>query len=86
MKVLRSRLFEIRERERLEKERDLRRSQIGSGDRNERIRTYNFPQNRVTDHRINENFQLDRVLLEGDLQPVIDATRGFEREEQLRKL
>ncbi len=86
LKVLRSRLFEMRERERLEKERDLRRSQIGSGDRNERIRTYNFPQNRITDHRIGENFQLDRVLLEGDLTPVIEVLRGYDREEQLKRL
>jgi peptide chain release factor 1 len=86
MKVLRSRLFDLREGERLEKERNLRRSQIGSGDRNQRIRTYNFPQNRVTDHRVNENFNLDRVLIEGDLELVIECLRGLERELQLKSL
>lgn len=86
MKVLRSRLLEQRESERASKEQDLRRGQIGSGDRNQRIRTYNYPQNRVTDHRIGENFNLDRILIEGDLSPVIDVLRGHDREEQLRNL
>jgi len=68
MKVLRARVFE-REREQRAAERaDLRRSQVGSGDRSERIRTYNFPQNRITDHRINYTaHNLDRYV-EGDLE------------------
>ena len=86
LKVLRSRLYAKYEAERREKEQDLRRGQIGSGDRNQRIRTYNFPQNRVTDHRIGENFNLDRVLLEGDLGCVIEMLRGYQREEQLKNL
>jgi peptide chain release factor 1 len=86
MRVLRSRLYEARENERKMKEQDIRRSQIGSGDRNQRIRTYNFPQNRVTDHRIGENFNLERVLHEGELDPVIEALRGYDREEQLKAL
>ena len=86
LKVLRSRLYAKYEAERREKEQDLRRGQIGSGDRNQRIRTYNFPQNRVTDHRIGENFNLDRVLLEGDLSCVIEMLRGYQREEQLKNL
>ncbi len=86
MKVLRSRLYDLYERERASKERDLRRGQIGSGDRNQRIRTYNFPQNRVTDHRISENFNLDKVLIEGDLSKVLEILRGHDREEQLKNL
>jgi peptide chain release factor 1 len=61
------------EEQRLAKERsDLRKSQVGSGDRSERIRTYNFPQDRVTDHRIGQNFPLSSVI-EGDLTDVIEA-------------
>ncbi len=73
MKVLRSRLYEA-EREKAEKERsDTRRGQIGSGDRSERIRTYNFPQSRVTDHRINlTSYRIDGVML-GELDEFIDA-------------
>ena len=73
MKVLRSRLYEI-EMERQEKERaSERKSQVGTGDRSEKIRTYNFPQNRVTDHRI--GFTLHRLeqVLEGDIDEIIDA-------------
>ena len=86
MKVLRSRLFEQKKKEQQEKERDIRRDQIGSGDRNQRIRTYNFPQNRVTEHRVGQNFNLDRVLLEGDLGPVVEILRGHVREQQLKEL
>jgi peptide chain release factor 1 len=73
MDVLRSRLYD-QERRRLDKERsDDRKSQVGSGDRSERIRTYNFPQGRVTDHRINLTlYKLDRVM-EGDFDEIIDA-------------
>ena len=86
LKVLRARIFQARESETREKEQNIRRSQIGSGDRNQRIRTYNFPQNRVTDHRIGENFNLDRILLEGELSSLLDSLRGHEREEQLKNL
>ena len=73
MKILRSRLLEM-EREKQESEiAQNRRTQVGTGDRSEKIRTYNFPQNRVTDHRINLTIhQLDAVL-NGDLDPFIDA-------------
>jgi peptide chain release factor 1 len=73
MKILRSRLYDA-ERERLAQERsDDRRSQVGSGDRSERIRTYNFPQGRVTDHRINLTlYTLDRFV-EGEMDEVIEA-------------
>ena len=73
MAVLRARLYDM-ERARAEAERSAdRRSQVGSGDRSERIRTYNFPQGRVTDHRINLTlYSLDRVM-QGDLGEIIDA-------------
>jgi len=73
MQVLRTRLYDL-ERQRAEQERAAdRKSQVGSGDRSERIRTYNFPQGRVTDHRINLTlYKLDQVM-QGDLDEVIDA-------------
>ena len=64
-----------------------RRSQVGTGMRNERIRTYNFPQNRVTDHRLtgeNKNFNIDAVM-NGDLDPIIDALTMQEQAEKLRE-
>ncbi len=73
MSVLRARLYDA-ERQRIDQERSAdRRSQVGSGDRSERIRTYNFPQGRMTDHRINLTlYKLDQVM-QGDLEEVIDA-------------
>ena len=73
MQVLRARLYDA-ERERAASERsESRRLQVGSGDRSERIRTYNFPQGRLTDHRINLTlYKLDRVM-EGELDEVVDA-------------
>ncbi|MDG4879139.1 peptide chain release factor 1 [Mesorhizobium sp. WSM4935] len=73
MQILRARLYDL-ERSRADEERsESRKSQVGSGDRSERIRTYNFPQGRVTDHRINLTlYKLDRVMM-GELEEVIDA-------------
>ncbi len=62
-----------------------RRSMIGSGDRNERIRTYNFPQSRCTDHRINENFPLDPIIA-GKLDDLVAALRRFDRQQRLKDL
>jgi peptide chain release factor 1 len=83
MKVLRSRIYET-ERERIAKERAAdRKEQVGSGDRSERIRTYNFPQSRVTDHRINHtSYRIDGVML-GELDEFIDALIA---DDQARKL
>jgi peptide chain release factor 1 len=74
LEVMRSRLYEV-EREKVDKERSTsRREQVGSGDRSDRIRTYNFPQGRVTDHRINLTlYQLDKVLSGEALDELIDA-------------
>jgi peptide chain release factor 1 len=73
LKVLRARLFEKEEREKKEAEAKERKSQVGSGDRSERIRTYNFPQNRVTDHRIGLTLYKLDLILDGELDDIIDA-------------
>ncbi len=73
MKILRARLYDA-EREKLHKERaDSRKGQVGSGDRSERIRTYNFPQGRISDHRINLTLYKLAEIMEGDLDEVVDA-------------
>jgi peptide chain release factor 1 len=85
MKVLRSRLYDL-ELENQEKERaDERKSQVGSGDRSERIRTYNFPQNRVTDHRIGLTLHKLTLILEGDLDELIDSLNTHFQAEKLKE-
>ena len=86
MRVLRSRIYDHIETQRQEQEQSLRRGQIGSGDRSQRIRTYNFPQNRVTDHRIGQNFNLEKVVKEGDLGGLVAGLRSQERELRLKEL
>jgi len=86
MKVLRSRLYES-EMERQEKERaSERKSQVGSGDRSEKIRTYNFPQNRVTDHRIGFSLHKLEQVLEGDIDEIIDNLITHYQAESLKEL
>jgi peptide chain release factor 1 len=83
MKILRARLYDMERQRQAEERAAERRSQVGSGDRSERIRTYNFPQSRVTDHRINLTLhKLDRVL-EGDLDEIIDALGADDRANRL---
>ncbi len=84
LRVLRARLFEQIEKERMARETEMRRSQIGSGDRSERIRTYNFPQSRVTDHRINLTLHSLEQVLNGELEQVVQPLKKYETEEQLR--
>jgi peptide chain release factor 1 len=81
LRVLKTRLYELRRRAEHEKRASERRTLVGSGDRSQRIRTYNFPQNRMTDHRINESFTLDQVIA-GRLAPVIDAIEQHERRQR----
>lgn len=86
MQVLRTRLYEM-ERQRQQEERaDNRRSMVGSGDRSERIRTYNFPQGRVTDHRINVTLHRLPAILAGDLDTLIDALAGQDQADRLAGL
>ncbi len=83
MRVLRSRLLEAMQQKAHQERADQRRSLIGSGDRSARIRTYNFPQNRITDHRINLTlYRLDQVVA-GDLDELIDEMLKFDRNERL---
>lgn len=85
LQVLRTRLWEAADRERRAEEAAQRKSQVGTGDRSGKIRTYNFPQGRVTDHRIGLTVHaLDRVL-SGELEEVIQALRTVERTERLRQ-
>jgi len=84
LRVLRARLYEMEEQKRQAERAEARRTQIGSGDRSQRIRTYNFPQNRITDHRINLTlYKLDSIL-EGDLTELIDNLTLSSREEYLQ--
>ena len=86
MRVMRTRLLEAEiEKQRAEIEAD-RRSQVGSGDRSEKIRTYNFPQNRVTDHRTNVSWHNIPAIMNGEIQDVFDAMLAAERTEKLGEL
>ncbi len=85
MKVLRSRLLDMKIREQQEAEAANRKNQIGSGDRSEKIRTYNFPQSRVTDHRIKLTVHNLVEVMNGDLDEVIDALRMTDRSQKLNE-
>ncbi len=84
MKILRSRLYELMQREQHEKIASERKSQVGTGDRSERIRTYNFPQGRVSDHRIGLTIHRLEGFLNGDMDEVIDALITSAQSEKLK--
>ena len=85
MRILRARLYEA-ERERVHAERArLRKSQVGTGDRSDRVRTYNWPQNRMTDHRLGKNFSLEQVLA-GKLDGPLEELETLDREERIKEL
>jgi peptide chain release factor 1 len=86
MKILRSRLLEKMQSEQEAERAQTRKSMVGSGDRSEKIRTYNFPQSRVTDHRVGLSvYQLDAAL-DGGLTPFIDALTEADQAERLKNL
>ena len=85
MKILRARVFKIEMEKRKEEEDSLRRSMVGSGDRSEKIRTYNFPQGRVTDHRIGLTLYNLAGILDGDLTEIIEQLRIAENAEKLKE-
>jgi len=85
MKILRSRIYEVMEAERHKEIADERKSQVGSGDRSERIRTYNFPQGRVTDHRINLTLYKLEQILNGQIDELIDALITADQAAKLSK-
>ena len=86
MKILRARLKELYEREQKEKLDSARRSQVGTGDRSEKIRTYNFPEGRVTDHRIKLTLYNLQEFLDGELDQMIDALAAAEQEKKIEAL
>jgi peptide chain release factor 1 len=84
MRYLRARLLKLEQERRQQEEADARRAQVGTGERSEKIRTYNFPQNRVTDHRIGlSSHNLTGILREGDLDEFIEGLTAMERSRQL---
>lgn len=85
MQILKAKLFDMELQKQMKEITDLRRSQVGTGDRSERIRTYNFPQGRCTDHRINENFNV-KTIIEGELDDLINALSMFDQKAKLEKL
>ncbi len=85
LQILRAKLYDMKLREQQEAVTDLRRSQVGTGSRSEKIRTYNYKDSRATDHRLGENYSLSPVL-EGDLDPVIQSCISQDQQERLAEL
>ncbi len=86
LKVLKARLYDMQEQERLAKQSEKRKNQVGSGDRSARIRTYNYPQNRISDHRINLTlYRLDAILEGGLFDEIIDPTITYYQAEAIKE-
>ncbi|BAT71159.1 peptide chain release factor 1 [Thermosulfidibacter takaii ABI70S6] len=86
MRMLRAKLKEMMERQKQEEISEQRRRQVGTGERSEKIRTYNFPQNRVTDHRIGLTLYRLEDILDGDLDEIIDAIIAYDQAERLKRM
>ena len=86
IKILRSRLYELEMQKAQSAEAEARKSQIGTGDRSEKIRTYNFPQGRVTDHRIKMTVHRLEEVLNGDLDEIIDSLIAADQAAKLSKM
>ena len=82
LRIIRSRVYEHYQSQLDEERADARRTQTGSGDRSQRIRTYNFPQNRCTDHRLGKNFSLDRII-DGELRKLFDELTVWGKQQEL---
>ena len=85
MQILRAKLYDMEVQKQMKEITDLRRSQVGTGDRSERIRTYNFPQGRLTDHRIGENMNVWTVI-EGDLEDLLERLINYDQKKKLEML
>jgi peptide chain release factor 1 len=85
MRYLRARLLQAAQQEAADKESAARKSQVGTGERAEKIRTYNFPENRVTDHRVKLTVHRLPDVLEGDLDAFVEALNAAERADQLAR-
>jgi len=86
LKILRARLYEIAQNERSKGIADERKSQVGTGDRSERIRTYNYPQGRVSDHRINLTLYKLEAFLNGDMDEMFDSLIRYDQAEKLKAM
>ena len=84
VRLLRARIYEQQVRDQRKKESDLRKSQVGSGDRSEKIRTYNYPQGRVTDHRIGLTLHALDKIIQGDIEPIIVELKKADHIEKLK--
>ena len=84
--MLRSRLYDLKLQEAQDAEAEARRSQVGTGDRSEKIRTYNFPQGRVTDHRIKFTSHRLQEVLNGDIQEILDNLIAADQAAKLAKM
>jgi peptide chain release factor 1 len=84
MKILKAKLLEAAELEKEKAFSDERKAQVGRGDRSERIRTYNFPQSRITDHRINHTLHSIDAFMEGEIQGMLDALRQYYQTQGLK--
>jgi peptide chain release factor 1 len=85
MQILRAKLYEIKLQEQQASVTSMRRSQVGTGARSEKIRTYNYKDNRATDHRLNQNFPLEKVLV-GDLEVILETCIAQDQQAQLAEL
>lgn len=86
MAMLKAKLFQIEEEKRNKEIYDARKSQVGTGDRSEKIRTYNFPQSRVTDHRVNQNYHNITEIMQGSIENILEDLRKLRVEEKLKNL
>jgi peptide chain release factor 1 len=85
MQIIKTKVYDIEVQKQMQEITDLRRSQVGTGDRSERIRTYNFPQGRLTDHRVNQNLNVWTVI-EGEIDDLIESLVQLDQMKKLELL